>query len=264
MVFADFNPDMKFWLHDEIIPEQDTDFIILTHEDNEYLPDKERSEIYKYKEKGFFNPDEKDLFSQDNIKSKYWSNKWLVYGLGRPGKLEGIIFDNWEILERVPPNAGYQGSGLDFGFSVDPTTIIDNYLYNQKRIWDEHLYTAGLTNPEIARQAKQGMSRLIYADSAEPKSIEEIRRHGIRILGADKGKDSINFGIDLLQQDKFYVTKRSVHLIEELQSYTWATDRHGKFTGAPVDNFNHCIDGMRYFAIMKMKTGSGRYSVSVR
>ena len=102
-VIADYNPDRRFWMHDEVITDPDTDFIILTYADNEYLPTKEKKEILKYKEKGFYDTDREDLFSPSNIKSKYWSNKWKVYGLGVEGAIDGVVFDNWMELERVPP-----------------------------------------------------------------------------------------------------------------------------------------------------------------
>ncbi len=262
VVYSDFNPDKKFWLHEEIIPDGDTDFIILTHHDNEHLPAKERNEIKKYLEKGFFDTELEDLFAQHNIKSSYWANRHKVYGLGIPGSLQGVVLTDWEIIERVPPAASYNGSGLDFGYSNDPTTIVDNYIYNKLPIYDEVLYRTGMTNPEIAKHIKgDSLKRLIYAESAEPKSIEEIRRYGIRILPTEKGRDSINFGIDLLQQSKFYVTKRSINLIRELENYTWEVSRDGNLTDKPIDNYNHCIDAMRYHAMKKRKKNTARYAV---
>ena len=247
LVFADFNPDRRFWLHDEIIPDEDTDFLILTHKDNEYLPYNERKAILKYRDKGFYkweNLTEKELFKEENIKSKYWANKHRVYGLGLVGSLDGLVFDNWTEINSVPTDAEYLGTGLDFGYSNDPTAITDVYKWNGKRILDEVCYRTGMVNNDIARTL--GNKRVVYADSAEPKSIEEIRRTGVNIVGATKGKDSISFGITTMQDQQYLVTRKSNNIKNELLSYTWKIDRDGNTTNTPIDNFNHAIDGIRY------------------
>ena len=247
LIFIDFNPDRRFWLHDEIIPDKDTDFLILTYEDNEYIPINEKKEILKYRDKGFYKWEglsDKQLFKESNIKSKYWANKWRVYGLGLVGSLDGLIFDNWTEIESIPKEAEYIGTGLDFGYSNDPTAITDIYKWNNKRILDEVCYKTGMVNNDIARILKN--KGTVYADSAEPKSIEEIRRHGVDIRPATKGADSIKFGINTMQDQEYLVTRRSVNLKTELNSYTWATDRDGNVINKPIDMFNHLIDGIRY------------------
>ncbi len=244
IVYADFNPDRRFWLHDEIIPDDDTDFLILTYNDNEHLPQSELKEILKYKDKAFHNPELDDLFNETNIKSKYWSNKWRVYGLGLVGYLDGLIFDNWTKINNVPKEAEYLGTGLDFGYSNDPTAITDIYKWNGKRILDEICYKTGMVNNDIARILKG--KGIVYADSSEPKSIEEIRRTGIDIRGATKGPDSINYGINTMLDQQYLVTRRSVNLKTELNSYTWAIDKNGNTVNKPVDMYNHLIDGIRY------------------
>ncbi len=247
MVYIDFNPDRRFWLHDEIIPDDDTDFIILTYEDNEGLPESERKEILKYRDKGFHKWDGltlDQLFKEENIKSKYWANKWKVYGLGLVGFLDGLIFDNWSEINNVPKDAEYLGTGLDFGYSNDPTAITDVYNWNGKRILDEVCHRTGMVNNDIARILKS--KGTVYADSAEPKSIEEIRRTGVDIKGATKGADSINYGIATMQDQHYLVTKRSTNLKNEFHSYTWAKDRDGNTINKPIDMYNHLIDGIRY------------------
>ena len=283
VTYADFNPDRKFWLHEEIIPDADTDFLILTYQDNEYLPKSEVKAILKYREKGFFkweNLSEKELFEESNIKNKYWANKWKVYGLGLVGSLDGIILDNWEEIDAIPKDARYVGTGLDFGYSNDPTAITDVYVWNGKRILDEVCYRTGMVNDDIAQilkkpvirtrqkvvrpklenierltkqeieQAKEfetyEVPRMTIADSAEPKSIEEIRRTGVGIEPAKKGADSINFGIQIMQGQDYLVTKKSINLKTELRSYTWATDKDGNTINKPIDKYNHAIDGIRY------------------
>lgn len=264
VTYIDFNPDRRFWLYDEIIPDADTDLLVLTHEDNEYLPYSERKQILKYKEKGFFNPELplKILFEEENIKSKYWANKHKVYGLGITGALEGIVFDDWAVIDKIPLEADYLGSGLDFGYSNDPSVLIDVYRYNKQLIFDEVFYRTGLKNNQIAVLSedferpplKKGekpriIRRQIYADSAEPKSIDEIWDCGIAIYGAKKGPDSIRFGLSLLQENHFKVTARSLNVIGDLNNHTWAIDRDGNALNVPVKLYKHSPDAMRYWAI---------------
>jgi phage terminase large subunit len=154
----------------------------------------------------------------------------------------------------LPENAQLLGSGLDFGFSQDPTSLISVYRYNGEIIVDEKIYQKGLLNSQIANLIKTTDSKdaVIYADSAEPKSIAELRAYGLTVLPVVKGKDSINYGISLMQEHQFKVTSRSTNLIKELQNYTWAKDREGNSLNVPIDNWNHAIDALRYFFLMKM------------
>jgi phage terminase large subunit len=126
------------------------------------------------------------------------------------------------------------------------------------------LYEKGLTNQDISdKLIELGVERhsYIYADSAEPKSIAELKRYGFYIKPTDKGRDSINYGINILQQYNFKVTKRSTNLIKELRSYTWDTSKTGERLNKPIDAFNHGIDAMRYFAMMKLNTNNGNYDI---
>lgn len=247
-IWIDFNPTHEFWYHTELKDDDDFEEIVLTYKDNEALSESIVKEIEKAKEKA-------------NV-SSYWENWWKVYGLGQLGSLEGVVFNNWQVFDHIPEKAKYLGSGMDFGYTNDPTTLIDVYQFNNQYIFDEVIYQTGMLNNDIVRAVKSdGKQRYIYADSAEPKSIEEIRRGGVNIFGADKGRDSISYGIDLLQQENFKVTKRSTNLIKELRGYVWETDKNGKSINKPVDYLNHGIDAMRYFAIMQMKKNTGKYAV---
>lgn len=245
LTIIDYNPDALFW-GDEFINENN--FITLTFEDNEFLSHSEVKSILDYKQKGFHNPNlpQSKIFDESNIKNKYWANKWKVYGLGLVGSLDGVVFSNWEIIDTIPPEAKYKKTGVDFGYTNDPTTIIDKYELDGVPIYDEALYQKGLVNSQIARELK-AFKRNIVADSAEPKSIQEIKTHGVIIKGAEKGKDSIMFGIQNIQQyEKIYITRRSVNLIDELTKYVWAKDKNGNALNIPIDGWNHCIDPMRY------------------
>lgn len=259
VIWIDFNPVAEFWVHTELANDADVDWLTLTYKDNEALSVNIVLEIEKAREKAYFNPDlpptERELFAPSNIKNYYWHNWWKVYGLGLTGTLEGVIFKDWKVIDNLPQYAKLIGYAIDFGYTNDPTAIVACYLWNGKYIWHELTYQAGLKNSDIAAQLKQhGVRRtdFVIADCAEPKSIAEINDYGFHILPADKGPDSVNFGIDVLQQDEFYVTKQSVNMIRELRRYCWAKDKTGKTLNVPVDADNHTIDPMRYLATAKI------------
>ena len=235
-IFLDYNPTSEFWVHTELQKDADSDFIILNYKDNEALDKSIIKEIEKAREKA--------------KTSKYWENWWNVYGLGLIGSLEGVIFNNWQQIDSIPQGTEFIAYGMDFGFTNDPTTLIYLGKYDSKLIVHELLYQKGLTNAEIVQKIKPliDQSEYITADSSEPKSIEEIKRHGIYIKGALKGADSINYGIDTLQSFELLVTSSSTNLIKELRNYTWDTDKQGVKLNKPIDSYNHCIDGLRYAA----------------
>jgi phage terminase large subunit len=246
-VFLDFNPANEFWVHTELKDEPDSDFIILTYKDNEALDQSIIDQIEKNKEKA--------------KTSEYWRNWWNVYGLGLVGSLEGVVFNNWKLIDNIPPEARLIGIGLDFGYSVDPTAIVQVYTYNGQRIVKELAYRTGMLNTDIARELPKNVP--VYADSAEPKSIEEIRRHGITIKGVTKGKDSINYGIDVMQRQDYLITSDSTNLIKELRSYCWDTDRIGVRLNKPAGGNDHIIDALRYHEMetLGLNTSYGTYAI---
>lgn len=257
VIWLDFNPSNEFWYHTELHDDPDFEELILTYKDNEALSESIIREIEKAKAKAYFDPDLElpDLLNPSNIKNYYWHNWWKVYGLGLVGTLEGVIFTNWKQVDDIPKEARLIGYAIDFGYTNDPTTLVSAYHWNGKTIWDELIYQTGMTNGDIANTMKSLGVRgtdYIIADSAEPKSIAEINRYGFKIKPADKGPDSVNFGIDVLQAEEFCVTKRSTNMIKELRKYMWDNDKTGKTLNRPVDAFNHCIDPMRYLATSKM------------
>ena len=246
-VYLDWNPTNEFWYHKELMNDSDVDFLIINYKDNEACPESALNFILKAKEK--------------STTSKFWDNWYKVYGLGQIGNLEGVIFDNWKQIDKIPIDAKLIGRGMDFGFTNDPTTCIDIYEYNNEFIFDERIYKTGLTNPDIWREFKTlGIDNNIYtiADSAEPKSIKELSSLGMRVIGAEKGKDSILFGIQRIQEKKFNVTSGSLNLIKELRAYTWAVDKEGNKLNKPIDNFNHAIDAIRYYFNSKPKAKAPR------
>ncbi len=247
-IYLDYNPTNEFWVHTELMNDIDTDFVVLTYKDNEALDVAIVKEIEKAREKA--------------KTSSYWENWWKVYGLGQLGSLEGVIFNNWQIIDNIPNEATLLGFGLDFGFSNDPSSLIAVFQWNDKIICDERIYATGLLNTDIIRLMNQDKRLPIWADSAEPKSIEEIRRAGFNIKSVEKGKDSIVYGISVLQDKDILVTKSSVNLIKELRSYSWDTDKAGKKLNKPIDDFNHAIDALRYFAMMHFKNSNRKFRIS--
>lgn len=253
-IWVDFNPSNEFWAHTELPPDKDTDWLTLTYKDNGALEQSIVKEIEKALVKGFHDPSRADLFAKDNIKNAYWANWWKVYGLGQLGVLEGVIFQNWRIVDSLPDQAKYLGTGIDFGYTNDPTSLIDLYKLDDQPIFDEVCYQTGLKNSDIARILKQhgrGQKDCVVADSSEPKSIDEVNDFGFSVEGAEKGPDSVRFGIDTMQERPFLVTKRSVNMIRELRKYSWDQDKNGKPLNVPVDAFNHTIDAARYIYVKK-------------
>ena len=234
-VYIDYNPSERFWAHNELIGREGVKLIISDHRGNPFLTKEEHERI-------------------ENIEDEELHK---VYARGLTGKLSGVIFPNFAIVDELPNNDEWKlfGFGLDFGFTNDPTALVKVVLAHGELYVDLLIYDTGLTNPKIAEKAKaEGVTRKtqIVADSAEPKSIAELNNLGLWVVPTLKGKDSILLGIDILQRYKINVTRRSTALIEELQSYKWEENKDGKKTNKPIDDFNHAIDALRYFAIMKL------------
>lgn len=226
IVWLDWNPVSEFWFYTELLNQRkDVDFITLTYKDNEALDDA----IVKTIEA-----------RQGN---KNW---WQVYGLGQLGEIEGRIFTSWIFKDSIPEEARLERYGLDFGYSNDPTAIVAIYKWNDAYILDEVLYQKGLSNKDIVDFLSNIEKKLVIADSAEPKSIDEIKKYGINILPSTKGPGSVLQGIQNVQAQKIFVTKRSVNLIKEYRNYLWMTDKEGVIINEPQLFLNHCMDAIRY------------------
>ena len=179
---------------------------------------------------------------------------YRIYALGQWGSPKGLVYKeglNWEVCKDWPSNSMFDkhAYGLDFGYSNDPTGIIEMGLIGNE-IWErERIYKTGLTNQDIAREfVKLGATHrnLIVADCAEPKSIEEIRRAGLKIVGCRKGADSIRNGISLVKDYFVHVYGDSENLIKEKRNYRWMESKDGEFCNDPVDSWNHLLDPERY------------------
>lgn len=227
IVWLDWNPVATFWWYEEVQPYNDVDFLTLTYKDNEALEDSIVLSIESRKES---NP-----------------NWYKVYGLGQLGKLEGLIYQNWEIIPSVPKEARLERRALDFGYTNDPSALGDIYRWNDAFVIDEILYATGMSNKQLADIINNQEKRaLVVADSAEPKSIDEIKKYNVPITGSQKGKGSVNQGIQLVQDQKLYFTERSVNFIKDFRNYQWKTDRSGKPLNVPAHDFSHSPDMVRY------------------
>ena len=235
--FIDYNPNAEFWVHEFEMGQPGRVLFVSDHRDNPFLSQNTRDKIEALKDK---DPE-----------------LWRVYARGMTGKIEGLVLRDVFNAEALPEGAKYLGSGMDFGFTNDPTTCYDVHQAGGELYVDELLYTPGLTNPDIyaalcaIRPARQFN---VVADSAEPKSIEELRRLGLPIEPAAKGPDSINAGIATLKAYRINLLPSCVNLKKEVSNYKWKIDRlTGKATNAPVDAFNHGIDALRYLCQARLQ-----------
>lgn len=237
----DYNPTTEFWVHTEVIPKYDHDFLILTYKDNEALPEKMVRKIESRKGN---------------------ANWWRVYGLGLVGKLEGLIFPNFEIMPKVPEEARLERHIVDFGYTNDDSAIGDLYRWNDAFVIDELGYGTGIKNKEIANIIRiseklkptekhndyEGTTEILtVADSAEPKSVDDLNDYGVRAIGSTKGPGSVNTGIEVVQAQKLYITARSLNYIKCFRNYQWKIDKKtGKSTNTPEHEFSHAPDSVRY------------------
>lgn len=171
-----------------------------------------------------------------------YKHKWL----GEPSAMERKIFRDWRFIDEIPHEARLEKYALDFGYTNDPTAIIALYYYNGGYIIDEIAYQKGLSNKQIADILNSQPQAHIVADSAEPKSIDELRLYGLTVLPAQKGKDSVRQGIQFVQRQKISVTNRSYNVINEYMKYLWLEDRNGRVINEPQEHDNHAMDAIRY------------------
>lgn len=233
-IFLDYNPCHEFWVDEKVIVRPESILIHSTYLNNEYLSPAQIQEIEA---------------------NRHDTNWWEVYGLGKTGMREGLIIKNWDICPDLPTSHKNRWIGIDFGFSNDPTAIVDIVL-SEGELWiDELLYAKGYDNMMISEHlacCNIPKDTPLVADSAEPKSIKEIRNTGWNIQPASKGRDSILTGLSVLNRYVKHVTQRSTNIISEYRNYRWLTNEFGSPTNTPSDKFNHAIDAQRYVALNKL------------
>jgi len=236
-IILDYNPSMEFhWIYDEVLTRDDSDFYQSTYLDNPFLEQSIINEIER-------------LQSID-------ANYWKIYGLGERGQLKGLVYPGFNTVDEMPTDYRTEFYGLDFGYTNDPTALVRVLANRHDLFIDEIIYQTGLQNRDIAAMMHRNdvsQDAPIYADSAEPKSIDELYSLNFNVHGAEKGRDSIKNGINLVRQFKLNVTKRSINIIKELRNYKYQEDRNGRVMNQPVDAFNHGLDALRYGVSMAMK-----------
>ena len=237
-VVIDYNPSDEFhWIYDKVLTRDDCSFYKTTYKDNPFLDASTINEIERLKE----------------VDEYYWQ----VYGLGQKAIIRGVVFSNWEVKAFDPNEIELKGYGMDFGFTNDPTTLIEVRMMDGQLWVRELIWRTGMTNQDIAQRIKElELQGEIVADSAEPKSIEELSRGGVLVRGATKGQDSIRAGIDLLRRYKINIHPSSENLIKEFKNYKYKQDKDGNYSNEPVGKFDHGIDSLRYFVFTNMN-GSG-------
>ena len=245
-----YNPSFgtNHYIFNEIQTHPESDLFVSTFKDNPFLEQSIIEEIERLK---LINPE-----------------YYKIYGLGLPGNNVGTIF-SISIIDETPEDAEFVAFGMDFGFSIDPSTLVCISKKDKDLYIDELLYKKGMVTADIIKHLTDldiGRNE-IWADSAEGRLIEEIYRSGFNIKPVKKGKDSIRMGIDLMQQYRLNVTKRSTNTIQEFSEYVWMVDKNGNFENVPVDYSNHSIDAIRYVCMERLnakKISAGKYSISIR
>lgn len=242
-IIIDYNPSDTFhWIYDRVIPRDDADFFQTTYRDNPFLDPTIVAEIERLKE-----TDE---------------HYWRVYGLGERGTNRAQIFQ-FTTIQQIPEDAKFLSYGMDFGFTNDPSALVACYQKGNDLYFEEKIYSTGMTNQDLAHKFTEiGIGRYdeIFADSAEPKSIEELHRMGFNVKPTQKGADSINAGIDMLKRYKLHII--GANLMKEMENYKWLEDKNGNLLNRPEDKYNHAIDALRYGVYNKLsKPNYGRYTI---
>lgn len=232
-IVIDYNPsDLSSWIYDNVIPRDDADFFVTTFRDNPFLPKELVDELERLKDAD--------------------PNYWQIYGLGERGLSQDLIYTHWKTTEEMPDSEEYETIyGLDFGFNV-PSSLVkvvfkENAAYVQELIYETRL----TTNDLIERINALHLSKYddIYADAAEPKTIEELARNGLNVKSANK---DVTEGIRAVKGTPLYIHQESVNLIKELRNYRWKTDRNGNKLDAPVKFADHAADALRYAIFSKL------------
>ena len=249
-----YNPSFptNHWIYTQMLTHPEAERIISTYADNPFLEDNLVAEIERLKETS--------------------PSYWKVYGEGREGMTEGLIFDNFSVIDYIPEDAELLGYGADWGYSNDESTLVALFKTNDGIVLDEVFYLKGLLTNQLGNLIKEAFDihgrSLVIGDSSEPRTLEEIFRMGINIKPAIKGPDSINAGIDIMKQHKIFITKKSQNMIDEFYSYLWMKDKNGDLINKPDQRSkDHAIDAARYivsYMLSQKKKNYGTYTLSLR
>lgn len=243
-IILDFNPSDEYhWIYDKVLPREDCAFFKTTYLDNPFVEDSIKAEIERLK----------------HTDEQYWQ----IYGLGERAASRSTIFKYSEV-SNIPEDANLIAYGMDFGYTNDPTTLVSVFIREHNMYIKEHLYKTQMTTTDIHKfLLDEKLDRNpIYADSAEPRLIAELRRMGHNIHPSLKGRDSVNAGIDLLKRYKIHILSTSTNAIMEFRNYKWKEDKTGVLINTPEDKNDHIIDPIRYatYSILS-RPNFGRYTL---
>ena len=240
--FFDYNPVSDFWINKEILTRPDVVTIHSTYKDNKHLSPSQIAEIESHK------------------KDENW---WRVYGLGLEGRLDGLVFPNWDTVSAFPEGCRVR-YGMDFGYN-DPTTLVKVGVLGDDLYLEELIYSPGMITSEVSKKmAVLGLERRadrIMGDAAAAEQIETLYRDGWNIHPAKKGKGSIVAGINAMKEYNIHIVASSQNLQREFLNYTWEKDRYDNTLDVPIDCFNHAIDACRY-ALGDISGNSGAYDLA--
>lgn len=237
IIFLDYNPTAPFYAHERLMSRSNavTFYSNFTH--NRFIDPNVRDYLIGLKEI--------DLES------------WRVYGLGKTGAIQDLVIEKITVVDAMPRYLKKRGYGMDFGYRAHPTALIECGLANEREIYiDEKFYLRNMKTLDI-HLAMQAMnlprSRKIYADPADPRAVDDLKERGWRLKEAIKGRDSVNYGIQLLNQYEIFVTQRSLNVLTEQQKYSYKTAKDGTPTNEPIKAFDDAWDAIRYWAVMNLK-----------
>ena len=243
-IILDYNPSDEYhWIYDKVIPREDCTFHKTTYLDNPFVGESIKKEIELLKD----------------TDEQYWQ----IYGLGERAASRSTIFRYVEV-DKIPDDVDLIAYGMDFGYTTDPTTFVSVFTKDRNLYIKEHLYKTQMTTSDINDFLRNEdiTSKPIYADSAEPRLISELRKMGHNILPSIKGRDSVNAGIDLLKRYKIHILSSSENAITEFRNYKWKEDKGGGLVNTPEDRWNHIIDSTRYATYSILSSPNfGRYTL---
>lgn len=202
----------------------------------------------------------------DEIKSLKYKNPtlWQIYGEGKQAIVDGLVFPNFETIADIPAQIDKTFIGIDYGYTNDPTAIVEVGIEGENIYIREIAYQTHLMTNEIAQILKK-QGKKVISESADPRMIDELARDGVNIVPVQKYKGSIEAGIAKMQTMKIHVTKDSTNVIKEFKNYTYEKNREGKYLNTPIDMFNHAIDATRYViltTVMTRKVGGVRGAIA--
>lgn len=237
----DYNPsEEEHWIYDRVLKRPTSYYSHSTMLHNPFIAPTAKKQILSYE------PTDENFTNGTADK-----RKWMIYGLGLRAKIEGLVFDSYEIIKEIPKWVDWRRYGLDFGYTNDVTAcgevgFLDNTIYI-----DEQIYKTRMLTGDIIKELRELPRRKIWCDSADPRLVDEIHNAGFNIEAAEKPAGSVKAGIDWMKGKKICITERSINAKKEFDNYTYQQDKNGIWLNEPIDAWNHLIDGTRYVFYME-------------